>query len=655
MNRNPFNQLYVGEKIRPAEFVEIFSDELVPLAQPIFERGNVIVSGVQGTGKSMLFKLLDPDVRLAYDEMGVELPVDAATRRFVAGGVNLNSEGCNQFGRRRPPDREFAHERMFADFVNCRIVTRLIDAVDILADRPSLAEHIGLDARCERWAEFVAIMRGDDAWMGALESIDTIADLKKFLRRRITAYRRYLGYVDLALGADVAATITQPGEPVSATADALRSSGLLSPTTEIYVHIDQYEELSTISHPSGDKTDYRAVVNAMLNRRDAKVSYKIGTRGYAWRDHLDIFGTDAKLEKDRDFKLVDLDAKLKSNEFSAANVFPEFAKAVFERRMKLYHSDRSDDVDRVSIEGTLGGSLTLPEKARKLAGSNPAAVLEMDTQWPDEVRQGLERLAQKNPLEGKLAEVWTRQKGSGDIIDQDVSDWGKPYWKKERAYGAVLRIASIRRQRMVYSGAEDMIGLAGKNILSFLSICQHVWDAALQLRAEGHGALAIPIKPEVQTIGVFQAARYWLERIDSEYGRGTDRSKFVRFVGAHLAAFMAKDKKMSYPGNSGFSLAKTDLESDAELRSFLNEAVDFGNLTRSEHTTKSSDRQPRLKFYLNPIYCPFMRLPFKQEKEPMYVSAAVLREWLGKAGVSGFAAPPLRAEAEAKLPLFDQD
>ena len=106
MHRNPFNQLYVGEKIPSDEFVEIFSNELVKPAMPLFEAGNVILSGVQGTGKSMLFKLMRPDVRLAYSQAGEQLPIPAECRRFIGAGININNARCNEFGHRRPPPGE---------------------------------------------------------------------------------------------------------------------------------------------------------------------------------------------------------------------------------------------------------------------------------------------------------------------------------------------------------------------------------------------------------------------------------------------------------------------------------------------------------------------------------------------------------------------
>ncbi|MBV5269850.1 MAG: hypothetical protein JZU55_08070, partial [Afipia sp.] len=80
---NPFNELYVSETIRSTDFVRIFSPLVVDSAAPLFLPGNVVLQGVQGSGKSMLLSLLRPEVRTAYLHADVDFPLkgkSAATR-----------------------------------------------------------------------------------------------------------------------------------------------------------------------------------------------------------------------------------------------------------------------------------------------------------------------------------------------------------------------------------------------------------------------------------------------------------------------------------------------------------------------------------------------------------------------------------------------
>ena len=44
MPRNPFQQLYNGEKMAPKDFIQIFSTELIKHAMPLFQPGHVVRS-----------------------------------------------------------------------------------------------------------------------------------------------------------------------------------------------------------------------------------------------------------------------------------------------------------------------------------------------------------------------------------------------------------------------------------------------------------------------------------------------------------------------------------------------------------------------------------------------------------------------------------
>lgn len=628
MRRNPFGQLYVGDKMPPDEFVALFSTELVAPAMPIFERGNVVLSGVQGTGKSMLFKLLVPEVRLAYAAAGKQLPVPEDCLRFISAGINVNADRCNQFGRRRPPPGDYQQERMFADFLNTFVCLDLLKSVQRLDSNDLTRSELGLSLQ-KREDEIAQRLAASDSFLGYLDGVRTLNEVVILWERRLTAYRRYLASADIELDAAVAASRSHAGDPIQSLVASLRESGVVPLDVEVFVLIDQYEELATIRTPDGAKADYRGVVNGIINRRDATLSYRIGTRGYAWRDHLSIYGTDAKIEQDRDFKLVDLDAKLKRYEDASTDIFPAFARNVFERRMSRIGTDSG----ATTLKGVLGQSQNSSDKARALAGKDPSAAIKPDPGWPADLRKELLDLAKTNPLNAKLAEVWIRQKGPDAAIKGASSSW-----RKERSQLALLKIAGARRQRVMYWGEEDIIALSGGNILTFLSLCQHVWDNALQTQEGQRGEMVFPIKPAAQTIGVYQAGRWWLDRIEIEYGRGDDRHKFILKLGELFNSTLNDDDRMSYPGHSGISLTIAELEANSDVRDLLIEAVDFGNLTRREHTTRSADRKRRIKFYLNPIYCPIFRLPLGAVKEPMYVEAAQVRDWMREAKVTGIMA-----------------
>src|SRR3569832_777550 len=100
---NPFFELYVGERISSVEFETIFSDALVRHAESLFLPGNVVVTGVQGSGKSMLLSLLRPEIRLQYAKSGARFPVGEDLLDFLGCGVNLAHSNAIDFGNRTIP------------------------------------------------------------------------------------------------------------------------------------------------------------------------------------------------------------------------------------------------------------------------------------------------------------------------------------------------------------------------------------------------------------------------------------------------------------------------------------------------------------------------------------------------------------------------
>ncbi|MFT3869806.1 MAG: hypothetical protein QM715_15255 [Nibricoccus sp.] len=77
---------------------------------------------------------------------------------------------------------------------------------------------------------------------------------------------------------------------------------------------------------------------------------------------------------------------------------------------------------------------------------------------------------------------------------------------------------------------------------------------------------------------------------------------------------------MSYPGANGFSLRRDELEarSNREIWRFLIEAVGYGDLVSTPHTTKNKRGEQRIKFYLNPVLSPIFQIPAAHTKEPLY-------------------------------------
>lgn len=641
MKSNPFFELYVGDRFTSREFVTIFSDYLVPHALPIFIPGNVVVTGIQGSGKTMLLGLLDPQVRYQYEAEGEEFPVPTNRRKFLSASVNIAHQNAIDFGSRKHIDEEPEEtEFLFADFLNYLIVQDFLKSLKFIAEGPAnIRTEVGLNVGGNKINDVGPLLSNLPIWEGWLGDCGTFEELTSAIENRIRLYRRYLHRKDRELDESIKETRTQIGHPIRDCIIQLKSAGVIDQDTNVFVDIDQYEELGNIStrNTRGKSVDYRAVINRALAARDGTVSYRIGARGHTWRRHGKIQGTEARLEEERDYKYVDLDLLLKRKEDQTIDIFPDFANDVFIRRLKFsgYREDLLTGNDK--LEEVYGPQLTATERVRRLNIREPARILKLPNEWRPETKKALNELATEDLLSAKLGEIWIRQKG--DVYDLDCPKgklpWEvKSYWKKERREAAALQIASQAQQRPYWCGAQEIIGLSGGNILVFLSLNQFIWDTWIQYAGdESEVRSALPkIAEIVQSIGILKASNFWIEKMAQETGRSSERLQFVNLVAEKLASRLFADDKLSNPGHTGFSLVEQEMKQFPQILRFLEELSDYGNMLMLDHTTKNRDRKHRKKFYFHPVFCPHFRIPYIRTKEPYYAKASEVASWIYDSG-----------------------
>lgn len=140
------------------------------------------------------------------------------------------------------------------------------------------------------------------------------------------------------------------------------------------------------------------------------------------------------------------------------------------------------------------------------------------------------------------------------------------------------------------------------------------------------------IPRSIQAVGIQTASTHWYEKI-SERPKGHDRQRFIDVLGPFFRKRLLDDEPMSYPGETGFSLSKDELDSEPLIRRFLNDAVDYSDLYDAAHTTKERDRRPRRKWYLTPILSVMYQIPEAHKKEPYYATLSEVKMWLHQAGV----------------------
>ena len=645
-DRNPFQELYVSDSVSEEAFVELFSP--VPLTSainPIFQEGNVAFSGTQGCGKSMLLRLFSPEIRIAYAEKGVPFPVDERAARFVSAGVNLVKSALCHIGQVTLGKGD-AHDvellpYFFGDFFNFWVIRDLFENLRKIGARPDVFGDI---VHIERGAKFAECLVKQDCWFGLLDGCAAMEDIEARIAARIASYHRWImmNNHDSAVPVEIATTKTAIGEPIARTVECLKRSGVLAKDVNVFVRVDQLDELHQEANPHQRKVrdGFRQMLNRAFASRDMRLHYRIGTRRYGWNqpEQLTVHGSGARLENRRDYFLIDIDDHLARKEVNRGWMFPSFAADAFLRRVKYFFEPTTPLADGL-FKRIFDKHPTPSERATRFAPTSRSnesldrIFLFDDAEgWSDEWKTWLRNMAKDRPLDAVLAAAWGRQTGGGKRKTTNRQkppptddSWMKMWWRKERLMQGVLQLAARRAQRLLWWGSDDVIALSGSNIMVFLHICHAVWDLFLKeeclkplpkrlnLLAGG----SIPV--DTQAAGMQSASRQWRDKLLEQPG-GDVRRRFIDHLGRYLREQLRDDLPMSHPGANGFSLRKDQLEasSNGELWRFLGDAVGYGDLVSNEHTTKNPRGEARIKFYLNPVLSPVFQIPAAHTKEPLY-------------------------------------
>lgn len=650
---NPFNSLYRTESISANEFVSLFSPVLLKesLVQRLFEPGNVVLCGLQGSGKSALLNLLEPQVLIEYLDSDRKWPLPEHCSRFLAASITLRSSGALLFGQRAiegiPEDNERVIGLYFADFLNYWIVSDLLEKIELLfsSNGKLLASKIGLETRPKLLDEFAARLAANACWLGALDEVRTFEQLKNAIEVRIRKYENFLNY-NSDFPEEFSRTKTGAGEPIAVAADCLRGVGILPDDVPVFVTIDQFEDLMDLERDLSEtgRPIFRRVIWKMLGNRDDRVSYRVGARLYSLDKGIHSLRGSATVEEMREVNVVNLDDLLQGRE-SRVSLFPEFCDDVLRRRLlEVGYSG----VSKKAVRQLFGARATPENKVEQFITKSRINVISRTGPLDSSIREVLVDIAKRDPISAKLGEAWVRQNSkeqavsAGEVAKEPWSS--RQWWKKERKQQALLQVFSSCGQKMVWYGSGDVVNLAGRNILTFLSMCQFVWAELLRGLDDGPINLPSNIDPVIQTLGINSASDYWFRKIKAEPKGGDDRNRFVNELGNFFRERLVHDRNMSYPGSNGFSLPLRSVEEEPIVDDFLSDCVAFGVLESRSHTPKSRSRGQSEKWYLSPILSPHFQIPAAHTKEPYY---ARIGEVAGLMKKSGVVTSGISAEAKA--------
>jgi len=508
----------------------------------------------------------------------------------------------------------------------------------------------------------VKILARSEICGGLLGSARTVSEAIVALTKRQRTYLDFINFRIDEIPSDIWSTITGIGEPLSFAAEVLRAENVLSQDTEVFVTIDQCEELLRLDQ--SDSTDrqyagFLTMLDKLISAREKAVSYRLGIRPNAvWK---------GKSEEVRDYSSVDLDALLSGKEY-VKTMFPRLARDVFKRRLARVGIHDELPADKI-LKAYFGASPNMEERAKKSYAKNqPKRVIKIEESWPRHIGPILIGLANESILSAKLGEAWVRQnieKLTPEELNFSPKElpWesdAKRWWRKERRPIAVLQIAASSGERMRHYGYKDILSLSGRNILIFALICQKIWESwvsSLDHGSQKGSQIPQPFPEARQGVGIQVASKIWHSKISASPS-GDTLARFIDVLGNRLRIQLRGDKRMSYPGANGISLSNGDLSSDSEIEALLNDGVAEGFLQMFPHTPKTASRGKSKKWYLHPILSPYFQITVPHTKEPIYLKISDLRKWLeGKYVVASLSASKTRGikkRNQSQLDLFDE-
>ena len=641
--RNPFHEPLVTELIEdPARYRRRFSDHiLIGETLQVFQPNNSIVTGPQGSGKSMLLNLVRYRVMTEWLNSAGEPPKPLhAVSLYLGISINLVRANYHAFGR-RSASRSLGLKEIdenieiscAGDFLIQYLLREFLQALAYLGggDGSPLRQWFGVPIGLE-FDQLAQTISELPCWFGYYRSCSSLKELQARCDARLNILRSFLNTNIQTVPETVMETkATWP--------DALHSLGTLFSDPSItarkvplFVVIDQYEVLPELNKSHG--TALQRLINTFIKARDPVVFYKIGARTHDWGQELRVIGAESRIEVGRDYNLTNLSTVLMRQESAGGWLFPKFAADVAMKRFEAKGYQLSADEVRAIF-----GDWKPEEESRRyfkrsrrvgelLEGLSPSVTKLVEAQLTSDT----------SPLDIRLIGAWVRQqiqRGSSDselraLIKGKAWENIRPWWRKERVEVALLQVASIANQRRLYYGWRSTVYLAGGNITAFLLICAEIWDEAAKRGTDPIERMQIAV--EAQSAGIYRASEQWRNRDRNEQFGGSGRFDVVTRLGAAIHNALVEDKAMSNPGHSGFSLRENDLLASPQGQSiamFLNRGVNWGIFEERQHTSKQkSEGGSRRKWYLHPLFSPAFAIPITRVKEPLYIDCLTAHDWL---------------------------
>lgn len=665
---NPFRDLLITELIEDVDlYRDMFSDNiLVGEAISVFLPGNVIVVGPLGSGKTMLLNLIRLPVVAKLLQIEA-FPYNLSdVPPYFGISINLSRASFFSFGERSVARAiGVKHDPILetsaaADYFSYFLLLEFVKGLRLCmnGENSALTKWLRIKTNDLTGKTVPTTISNWDCWNGWLDGCENLDSISERCQNRISFWKRFLNTDEDKIPAEIwerKADVERAMHNMGNLIRSLSTGGKLS----LFVLIDQYEEAIKLSRTHGN--ELQRFLNKLIKARDPVVFYRIGARTYDWGTELRVSGSESRIEEQRDFTIVDLTKLLLRGEDRVGYIYPEFAADAARRRLKRLE-EKNIDINRFK---SIFGKWTAAEESEKYFKSNEiermrTTIKGLSVNIEDKILSLCADFEHGAALEIRLAAAWALQqiknhgKSEASVIEMlDDFPWQKKWWQKERREIGLVQLSSHSNSRRRYFGWETLLSLSGGNISLFILLCSEIWDVAARLDLDPLDSETAkePLDYKIQTRGIVEASRKWIER-DRNESEGAIRHDVIDRLGAAIDASIKNDWPLSNPGWTGFSIPEHSLsgsKAGIEVSEFLRSAVSYAILEERPHKSKHRGDVPRVKYYLHPILSPLFDIPIKRVKEPYYCDLAQVYSWLFESGKVRFGTMAVKRTRKSSL------
>lgn len=408
---------------------------------------------------------------------------------------------------------------------------------------------------------------------------------------------------------------------------------------KFYIYIDEYENLLSYQ---------QRVINTKIKASDNNIKFNVAIKKNGMSEYRTC--SDEKLENIADYRIINLDEKIKENDLEhylaeilikklvdSSNEMKSYIKNVYDFDSSILHNPRKID-DRRKIEYLrkidFFATQILPQRSSEDLAEEIFSNAKFRDKMANEIDKALKDKDSKLKVNSFISKDYkkativcssllNRDKLSATEVYSELENLrnnlenkftGKTEWIKNNFIGTYLRLISTYSQNSTfYSGFDIFCQLSSGNVRHFLELCRTSFGF-LSISDLEKGLV---ISNKLQDIAARQTSETLVREVKQFTPYGTQLSRLVEGLGI-LFRHYQQSIAQSEPEITQFSFDNKDVLSE-DIRMIIQEAEKWGILIIKDSTKEKSNFETGIfEYILNPIYAPRFSISYRKGRKKVF-------------------------------------